>query len=153
MLWFSQSQWQWRKRWRLPVQYIFQPVFLQWILMSERIWNNYIDIQDQNMQFIFIILLWNQGYNFLGDPTKQHKVWRKILLNIWPKPSKACIHYSFRLNLLLHTYFIKLMIWSTRKQYYLGFWDFLELKPMNILIKTRVSIYWKHFLTLQNNFK
>ncbi len=28
------------------------------------------------------------------------------------------------------------MIWSARKQYYLGFWAFLELKSVNILIKT-----------------
>ncbi len=29
------------------------------------------------------------------------------------------------------------MIWSARKQYYLGFWAFLELKSVYILIKTR----------------
>ncbi len=39
------------------------------------------------------------------------------------------------------------MIWSARKQYYLGFWAILELKLVNILIKTRV---WTRVL---GNFK
>ncbi len=31
------------------------------------------------------------------------------------------------------------MIWSARKQYFLGFWAFLELKSVYILIQTRQS--------------
>ncbi len=34
------------------------------------------------------------------------------------------------------------MLWSTRKQYYLGFWAFLEFKSVNILIKT--GLYFRH---------
>ncbi len=34
------------------------------------------------------------------------------------------------------------MIWSARKQYYLGFWAFLELKSVNILIK--MGLYFRH---------
>ncbi len=62
------------------------------------------------------------------------------------KHSKACIHYSFWLNLLLHALnsFIlnKLMIWSARKQYYLGFLAFLEFKLVKILIIT--GVYFSH---------
>ncbi len=32
------------------------------------------------MQVIFIIFLSTWGYNSLGDPTRQHEVWKKILL-------------------------------------------------------------------------
>ncbi len=62
---------------------------------SEGIWNNYVDIQDINMQVRFIIFLSTWGYS-LGDPTRQHKVWRKILLKYklsWSIQCKAC--YSF----------------------------------------------------------
>ncbi len=34
----------------------------------------------KNMQVIFVILLCTRGYNSLCDPTRQHEVWRKILL-------------------------------------------------------------------------
>ncbi len=50
------------------------------VFCRERIWNNYIEIQWKSMQVIFIILLCTWGYNSPGDPTRQHKVWRKILL-------------------------------------------------------------------------
>ncbi len=33
-----------------------------------------VDIQDKKMQVRFIILLCTQGYNSLGDPTRQHNV-------------------------------------------------------------------------------
>ncbi len=49
------------------------------VFCHERIWNNYVEIQWKNMQVIFIILLCIRGYNSLGDPTRQHEVWRKIL--------------------------------------------------------------------------
>ncbi len=39
------------------------------------------------------------------------------------------------------------MILSARKQYYLGFWDFLELKSLNILIKT--GLYFRHAMLLK----
>ncbi len=34
------------------------------------------------------------------------------------------------------------MIWSAKKHYYLGFWAFLELKLVNIFIKT--GLYFRH---------
>ncbi len=39
---------------------------------SERIWNNYIEIYQKNMQVIFIILLCPREYNCLGDSTRHH---------------------------------------------------------------------------------
>ncbi len=36
--------------------------------LFEAIWNNYIEIQWKSMQIRLIMLLWLQGYNFLGDP-------------------------------------------------------------------------------------
>ncbi len=50
-------------------------------LQTEGIWNNYVDIQQKIMQVRFNIFLSTWGYNSLGDPTRQHEVWRKILLN------------------------------------------------------------------------
>ncbi len=50
----------------------------------EGIWNNYVDIEQKVMQVIFIIFLNTWGYNSLGDPTRQHKVWKKILLQADP---------------------------------------------------------------------
>ncbi len=35
-------------------------------------------------ELIFIILLYTPGYNSLCNPTKQHKVWRKIFLQADP---------------------------------------------------------------------
>ncbi len=93
----------------------------QAVIFAGGIWTNYIDIEEKIMQVRFIIFLSTWGYNSLGDLTRQHEVWRKILLNTngWYL-TKACIHYSFQLNLLLRAYFIdtKLMIWSASKQYY-----------------------------------
>ncbi len=58
----------------------------------ERIWNNYFEIQWTGMQVIFIILLCTRGYNFLRDPTRQYKVWRKILLQTDPfERLTACV--------------------------------------------------------------
>ncbi len=65
----------------------------------EGIWNNYVDIQDQNMHVIFIILLCTRGYNFLGDPNRQHKVWRKILL----KTNRSYLTEAFENMLFLPT--------------------------------------------------
>ncbi len=36
------------------------------------------------MQVIFIIILCTQEYNYLGNPTGQNEVWRKILLQADP---------------------------------------------------------------------
>ncbi len=48
--------------------------------------NNYVDIQQQIMQVRFIIFLCTWGYNSLGNPTRQHNVWRKTCLNTnWSK--------------------------------------------------------------------
>ncbi len=49
--------------------------------LFERIWNNYVDIEQKITQVRFIISLSTRGYNSLGDLTRQHRVWRKILLN------------------------------------------------------------------------
>ncbi len=102
------------------------------------------------MQVRINIFLSTWGYNSLGDPTRQHEVWKKILLNTnsWYLteafesmhtlflPTKSAAAHLF------HLYSFKLMIWSARKQYYLGFWAFLELKSVNILIKT--GLYFRH---------
>ncbi len=90
------------------------------------------------------------GYFSLGDPTWQHEVWRKILLNtnsLYLTEAFKSMHTLFLLTKsaaarLFHCYQIKLMIWAARKQYYLAFWDLLELKSMNILIKT--GLYFHH---------
>ncbi len=66
------------------------------VFCHERIWNNYIEIQWKSMQVIFIILLCTRGYNFLCDPTRQHEVWRKILLQAdLIKRLTACIYASW----------------------------------------------------------
>ncbi len=44
------------------------------------IWNNYVEIHWQNQQVRIIIFRHILWYNSLGDPTRQHKVWRQILL-------------------------------------------------------------------------
>ncbi len=62
------------------------------VFCCERIWNSYIEIQWNSMQVIFVILLCTQGYNSLGDPTRQRKVWRKILLQADPiERLTACV--------------------------------------------------------------
>ncbi len=49
--------------------------------LFEGIWNNYVDIEQKIMQVRFIISLCTWGYIYLGDPTRQHEVWRKTRLN------------------------------------------------------------------------
>ncbi len=73
---FSQSHWLCSKRleWQIHMLVL---IFAN----SEGIWNNYVDIQQKIMPIRFIIFLSTWRYNFLGDPTRQHEVWRKILLN------------------------------------------------------------------------
>ncbi len=44
------------------------------------IWNNYVEIHRKHMQVRIIIFRRTRWYNSLGDPTRQHEVWRKILL-------------------------------------------------------------------------
>ncbi len=46
------------------------------------------------MDVIFIIFLSTWGYNSLGDPTRQHKVWKKILLQT--DPIEGWQHASWR---------------------------------------------------------
>ncbi len=91
---------------------------------SEGIWNNYVDIQQQIMQIRFIIFLSTWGCKSLGDPTRQHKVWWKILLN----RNSWYLTETFE---SIHTLFLQ-----TISDYYLGFWAFLGLKSVYILIKT-----------------
>ncbi len=44
------------------------------------------------MEVIFIIFLSTWGYNSLGHPTRQHKVWKKILLQADPiEKLTACV--------------------------------------------------------------
>ncbi len=58
----------------------------------ERIWNNYIDIEQKVMQIEFIIFLSTWGYNSLGDSTRQHEVRKKILLQADPiERLTACV--------------------------------------------------------------
>ncbi len=58
----------------------------------EGIWNNYIDMEQQVVQVIFIIFLSTWGYNSLGDTTRQHEVWKKILLQCDPiERLTACV--------------------------------------------------------------
>ncbi len=107
----------------------------------------------------FIISLCTWGYNSLSDLTRQHKVWRKILLNTksWYRREDFESMHTLLLPTksaaarLFHWYQIKLMIWSARKQYYLDFWAFLELKLVNILIKTGLYFRqcWYHFYMLR----
>ncbi len=52
-------------------------------LQTEGIWTNYVDIEPKIMKVRFIIFLSTWGYNSLGDPTRQHKVWRKTRLNTY----------------------------------------------------------------------
>ncbi len=109
-----------------------------WSCCHERIWNNYVEIQWKSMQVIFIMLLCTQGYNFLGDPTTQHNVWRKTHQGEgelhW---TDMIVEYSFQFKSgavrLFLQYIIKLMIQSASKQYYLGFWAFSQLKSVYIL--------------------
>ncbi len=111
----------------------------------ERIWNNYIEINWKSMQVRFIMLLCTQRYTSLADLTRQHEVWWTTHLNTLIKtdPTETWWReYSFRLNPLQCTYFlinwrnvqykIYLMIWSPRKQYYLGVWAFSQLKLVYI---------------------
>ncbi len=110
-------------RWRHPSTscYFLLEILLSWNNLI--IWNNCVEIHRKNQQVRIIIFRRTLWYNSLRDPTRQHEVWRKILLyyinanwsdrkqriqtvDIWPKPWKACIHYSFRQNLLLCAYFI-----------------------------------------------
>ncbi len=44
---------------------------------SKEIWNNYVDIEQKIMQVRLIISLCTWGYNSLGDPIRQHEVWKK----------------------------------------------------------------------------
>ncbi len=56
------------------------------------LWNNYVDIEQQVLQVIFIIFLSTWGYNSLGNTTRQHKVWKKILLQADPiERLTACV--------------------------------------------------------------
>ncbi len=56
------------------------------------IWNNYVDIEQQVVQVIFIIFLSTWGYNSLGDTTRQYEVWKKTLLQADPiKRLTACV--------------------------------------------------------------
>ncbi len=81
MVWFSQSQ-QLCSKWRIKMVAPMKPHTLVIIFAnSEGISNNYFDIQQKIMLFRFIISLCTWGYISLGDPTCQHEVWRKILLN------------------------------------------------------------------------
>ncbi len=41
--------------------------------LYEDIWNNYIDIQQKNIQVILLMFLYTQGYNSLGDQTRNLK--------------------------------------------------------------------------------
>ncbi len=50
----------------------------------EGIWNNYVDIEQKVTQVIFIIFLSTCRYNSLSDSTRQHEVWKKILLQADP---------------------------------------------------------------------
>ncbi len=114
------------------------PTCLLFCKLFKGIWNNYVEIQWKIMQVIFIIFWCIWGKNSLSDPTRQHKVWRKKLLHYHYVNTKWSHwkHITQRIFLpikstavcLFHWYQIKLRIWSSRKQYYLGFWAFSELK-------------------------
>ncbi len=58
-------------RWRRPVHHVFLMVLSS---DHKRIWNNYVEIQWKNMQVIF---WWTWAYNSLGEPIREHDVWRK----------------------------------------------------------------------------
>ncbi len=93
----------------------FSPFFSRGSWCHEKIWNNYVDIQDQNMQVIFIILLCTQGYNSLCDPTKQHKVWRKYLATRLNTNWSECIFADWSIS-----WFFFQSIWSNLKQNYMA---------------------------------
>ncbi len=77
VVWFSQSQ-RLCSKWQIKMAV---PTKLHQVPGSERIWNNYVDIQQKIMQFRFIISLYTCGCIFLGDPTWLDEVWRRIFLN------------------------------------------------------------------------
>ncbi len=71
-------------RWRCPSVHPAPHTIAFCLQTLEGIWNNYVDLEQKHMQVIFIIFLSTWGYNSLGDPTRQHKVWKKILLHADP---------------------------------------------------------------------
>ncbi len=50
-----------------PAQLIFK--------LFEGIWNNYVDIQQKNIQVRFFMFLRGRGYNSLSHPALHYKVW------------------------------------------------------------------------------
>ncbi len=87
----------------------------------EKIWNNYIKMQWKSMQVIFIMFWCMQGYKSLGDPTRQHEVWRKMLLHVNITPKQKHLQRIFFLTKS-----------AAVCLYYLGFWAFSPFKSMYI---------------------
>ncbi len=58
----------------------------------EGIWNNYVYIEQSHAGYIYYLFLSTCGYNSLGNPTRQHEVWKKILLQADPiERLTACV--------------------------------------------------------------